>query len=170
MAVDEKSRSQHKRDAKALKSLGEKLLKLSGEQLEHPAVTPELRQAVLDAKRFKSREAHRRQLQFVGRLMRDVDATEIRHLIEGIEAGHRQEVGFFKRAESWRDELVLGNDEVIQNICDTYPQVDRSQMNQLIRTAQLNPEGEKGKKASRSLFRFLHDLMETDPNRSGRDL
>lgn len=162
MSDERKSRSQQKREAKALKALGEKLLTLSDEQLDHHSIPDELRVAVVEAKKIRSREAHRRQLQYIGRLMREVDPTEIREMIEEIEAGHRDEVGLFKRAETWRNLLIEGDDSVTTEICEMYPQVDRSQLNQLIRNARSFPEGEKGKKASRTLFRFLHDLVETN--------
>lgn len=71
------SKTQRKKAMHALQSLGEALVGLSADQLERLDLPEALHEAVVEASRIRSREARRRQLQYIGRLMRDVDAERI---------------------------------------------------------------------------------------------
>jgi ribosome-associated protein len=89
--VERKSKSQVKRDMKALQKVGERLVELSPNQLEKIALPDELREAIQFATTLKKREAWRRHIKYIGALMRDVDTDPIIAELEDIEQGQRRE-------------------------------------------------------------------------------
>ncbi|MEI7447083.1 MAG: ribosome biogenesis factor YjgA, partial [Burkholderiales bacterium] len=105
---DGPSKSQRKRDMHALQDLGERLVELPVSQFEKLELPPELVDAVALARRITSREGRRRQLQYVGKLMRraDVDAEAIRARLEIDDVQHRLETAVMHAAERWRDTLI----------------------------------------------------------------
>jgi len=70
------SKSQRKRDATALQDLGEQLVKLTPTQLSRVPLPDELRAAVRLARSITQRGGHKRQLQYIGKLMRQLDEVE----------------------------------------------------------------------------------------------
>jgi ribosome-associated protein len=155
-----KSRTQIKREVKALQKLGERLLELSPEQLSGVDMPEDLREAVLFAKTITSREARRRQLQYIGGLMRKIDPETIREAIAGRDQQSRESAEAFHQLEQWRDELIQGNDALIEELCGHFPQAERQQLRQLARNAKKEREKEKPPKSSRQLFRYLRKLSE----------
>jgi ribosome-associated protein len=105
--VDAKpSKSARKREQQELQSLGEKLLELPEEVRQGLALDERLDDAIAALGRMKSHEAIRRQKQYIGKLMRDVDPEPIRALLAARQADDRAGKRLFARAERWRDELV----------------------------------------------------------------
>jgi ribosome-associated protein len=100
------SKSERKRAQTALQELGEALLPLSDEQLDSLELDERLRDALSDAHRMKSHEARRRQKQYIGKLMRDVDPEPIQALLARLKADDRRQKRIFATAERWRDRLV----------------------------------------------------------------
>lgn len=95
-----------KREAQACKDLGEQLLALADDEFASLALDERLVDAVEDARRIKSREALRRQKQYIAKLLMNVDTSAIRELIDRREARIRQHNKHFQAAERWRDRLV----------------------------------------------------------------
>ncbi|HDQ44414.1 MAG TPA: DUF615 domain-containing protein [bacterium] len=157
--MTEKSRTRIKKEMTALQGLGEKLSRLSDAQLVHPAIPEALRRAVLDFKSMHGRETRRRQFQFIGRLMRDLDPGPLQALIRDIEGGRRDGVVRFQEAESWRDRLIGGDDVLLDRLLGRFPDLETVSLDHLIRIARKNPLSDTGKRASRELFRVLHDLL-----------
>ncbi len=89
--MEKKSKSQVKREMLALQSLGEQLVLLTSTQISSIEMLQELREAVLFAKTLKKREARRRQMQYIGTLMRDADPEPIRKGLDGISRGRRHD-------------------------------------------------------------------------------
>ncbi|MCP4400212.1 MAG: DUF615 domain-containing protein [bacterium] len=160
MDTEYKSRTQIKKEVKALQKLGERLLELSPAQIAKIDIPDALREAVLFAKTITAREARRRQLQFIGGLMRKVDPETIREVIEGKDQQSREAAEALHQFEQWRDELVQGNDELIEELCRRFPQAERQQLRQLARNAKKEREKEKPPKSARQLFRYLRKLSE----------
>jgi len=100
------SKSQRKREMTALQDLGEELLALPVPKLRALPIPPELVEAVELAQRIHSREGLRRQRQYIGRLMRDVDVGPLRLALDVDGAGHRLEVARMHAAERWRERLL----------------------------------------------------------------
>ncbi len=156
--MDDKSKTQKKKEALALQDLGEKLVKLSAEQTKEMKLPEELHNAVSFARTIKSRGALKRQMQFIGTLMRKIDNSPVREAIENIEEGNYKKALKFKETENWREELIAGDRVLLEDILNKYPEADRQKLNQLIRNAVKERENEKSPKASRVLFRYLSEI------------
>ena len=153
-----KSKSQIKREMLALQALGERLAELGVDRIKRIEMPPELRDALLEAKTIRTGEARRRQLQYIGALMREADPEPIEKALEAIEKGDRQSELRFQELERWRDQLAEGNDDLIGEILGRFPEADRQTLRQLVLNARKEREGQTTPKASRALFRFLRGL------------
>ncbi len=149
------SKTQKKKDALALQKLGEKLVKLSAEQIEEIDLPAEIYDAVKQEKTIKSHGARRRHMQYIGTLMRKIDPGPIQEAIDNIEQGNYKKAMDFKETEMWRDELMDGNNALIEEILERYPEADRQQLSQHVRNAIKEKSVNKPPKASRVLFRYL---------------
>lgn len=154
-----KSRTRKKKESNQLQQAGEKLLLLSKAQLDKLDIPDSLKNAVTEAA-LMSREARRRQIQYIGSLMRKIDSESLIEAIEACLAGQASQDILFQQVEVWRDQLVDGNDEPVEIILDRFPQIDRQQFRQLIRNARKEKAAEKTPKFSKQLFRFLRDLTQ----------
>jgi ribosome-associated protein len=155
-----KSRTQKKKEDRELQKLGETLAALPSEQLKMIDIPDELDEAIQFAGETKSHGARRRQLQYIGTLMRTLDPEPIKQDLEAIRCGDARNVSTFKKIEHWRDELKLGNLELMDEILETCPEANRQRLNQLVRNARKELHGQKGVKASRALFRYLKAVGE----------
>ena len=154
------SRTQKKKEARELQALGEELVALSVEQLAGIDLTEELRNAVNEAAKMKAHGARRRQLQRIGRLMREVDPEPIQNALENIRQGDHKKKMAFKIIEKWRDELMQGNQALIEDILIKCPGAERQRLTQLARNAQQEYKAQKGVKSSRTLFRYLKQVAD----------
>ncbi len=155
-----KSRTQKKNEDRALQKLGEQLMGLSSEQLEEIEMPEELLEAVRFAGTIKRHGAKRRQMNYIGALMRDIDHTPIRNALENIRHGDYQKALEFKKVEKWRDELKQGNKELIEEILTSCPDAERQRLTQLSRNAIKEYKSGKGVKSSRILFRYLKQISQ----------
>ncbi len=105
------SKSARKREVLALQALGEQLIDLTEDQLRDMELDESLFDAVIVASKIKSRSALRRQYQLIGKLMRNVDPEPIRFAIEAFQRQEKTEKAVFRRAENWRDRIVQGQHE-----------------------------------------------------------
>jgi ribosome-associated protein len=153
--MDYKSKTQKKKEADSLQELGENLVKLSKEQLEDIELPSEIYDAVRFAKTIKSHGARRRQMQYIGTLMRNIDPEPVQEAIENIEQGDYRKAAAFKEIETWRDQLIDGNKKLMEEILGKCPDADRQQLTQLVRNAIKERENNKPPGASRALFRYL---------------
>lgn len=106
MTESKPSKSELKRRQRAVQALGERLIDLDDDLLDGLPLPLRLREAIDEARRMTSREALRRQKQFIGKLMRDVDTAPITALFDRMHADDRREKRLFARAERWRDRIV----------------------------------------------------------------
>ena len=158
MDDDRKSKTQKKTEARALQKLGEQLVALSPEQLAGIDISDALRRAVIEAAKINSHGARRRQLQYIGTLMREIDPEPIQNALENIRFGDHQKLLAFKKIEKWRDELKQGNSALIEEILNNCPDAERQRLTQLARNAHKEYEAKKGVKSSRLLFRYLQQI------------
>ncbi len=156
--MEPKSKSQVKREMLALQALGEKLAGLATDQIRKIEMPHELRDALLFAKTIRKGEAWRRQLQYIGALMREADPEPIRRALDDISRGGLQDTEHFQELERWRDELVNGNDGLLEEIVNRFPAADRRALRQLAFNARKERESHKPPKSSRALFRLLKEL------------
>ena len=158
MDDDRKSRTQKKNEARALQKLGEQLVALPLEQLAGIEISNDVRNAVIAAGKIKAHGARRRQLQYIGALMREIDPEPIQDALENIRFGDYQKLLAFKKIEKWRDELKEGNSALIEEILNTCPDAERQRLTQLARNAHNEYAAQKGIKSSRLLFRYLKQI------------
>jgi len=158
MDEDRKSRTQMKNEARALQKIGEQLVALPPDQFAGIDIANELREAIIEAGKIKSHGARRRQLQYIGTLMRDIDPEPIQNALENIRFGDHQKLLAFKKIEKWRDELKQGNSALIEEILNNCPDAERQRLTQLARNARNEYEAKKGVKSSRLLFRYLRQV------------
>jgi ribosome-associated protein len=157
-----KSRSQVKREMILLQKTGECLVGLSRDQIKAIKMPDNLKDAVLFAKNIKSHGARKRQLQFIGSLMRKVDVKPINDALYEIDRGRSIEISDFHRIETWRDDLVRGIDTPIEEIVERYPETDRQKLRNLTRIARGELNAGSPPKSSKELFKYIKKLAETE--------
>lgn len=157
---DRPSKTQIKRDMLALQALGEELVALSDERLAGLDIPEELREAVREAKRIavSKHGAQRRQLQYVGRLMRDVDPAPIRAQIDALEGHSRAHNAWLHQLERWRERLLV-QDDALTELLAVHPGADIPRIRALIRNAQREQAQAKPPRAFRELFQVLRELI-----------
>ncbi len=160
---DGPSKSQLKRDADAAQTIGKKLVELPKEKLAKLNLPEALLDAVLEAKRITANGAIRRQLQYIGRLMRDIDVAPISDQLQRWEGKHNEENARFHTLERWR-ERMLSDTEALSEFLLSYPHADSQQLRTLIRNTQKETLANKPPKSSRELFKLIRDISESTPS------
>jgi len=162
---DRPSKSQVKREMHALHDLGKELVDLSTSQLRQLPLSEKLFDALLLAQRTTSREGRRRQIHYVGKLMRDADAEAIRNQLEIWKNGSREQTREMHRLEMLRDHL-LRSDDALTELLQAHPGADVQHLRALIRAGRkeakanetLQPGQDPQRKHYRALFQALKDL------------
>lgn len=152
------SKSQLKRESLALQKLGEQLIALPEARFLSIPMPDSLREAVTDARKMKSRRALYRQRQFIGRLMREIDAGKVKAALEQEAAEARHSARRFHVVERWRDRLIADGDELLGELLQAFPGADRQHVRQLVRHARAEQAKGKPPASARSLFRYLKSL------------
>ncbi|KLV06393.1 MULTISPECIES: ribosome biogenesis factor YjgA [Photobacterium] len=155
------SKTEMKRDMEALQKLGEELVDLKPNALAKIPLDDDMRAAVKDAQRFKN-EARRRQLQFIGKMMRQVDIEPIQIALDKLRNKHAQSTAQLHKLENRRDDLIAQGDSMINEIMADHPNADRQRLRQLVRQAKKEKEQEKPAKAYREIFQYLKELYLKD--------
>ncbi|TBL78389.1 ribosome-associated protein [Obesumbacterium proteus] len=153
------SKSEIKRDAEALKDLGAELVDLGKNALDKIPLDADLRAAIELAQRIK-KEGRRRQLQLIGKMLRQRDPEPIQTALDKLNNRHNQQVALFHKLEQIRDRLIDEGDEAISIVLDLYPQADRQQLRSLIRNAKKEKATNKPPKSARQIFQYLRELSE----------
>ncbi|GAL06407.1 ribosome biogenesis factor YjgA [Photobacterium aphoticum] len=155
------SKSEMKRDMEALQKMGEELAELKPGALAKVPLDEELREAIKDAQRFKN-EARRRQLQRIGKLMRQVDIEPIQVALDKLNNKHSQTTAMLHKLEKKREKLIENGDSMINAIIVDHPHADRQHLRQLVRQAVKEKAQEKPGKAYREIFQVLKSLYLED--------
>ncbi len=155
-----KSKSQRKREMTSLQAMGEELVKLPQDQFKKIELPESLYDAITEARHIRQHGAHKRQLQYIGKLMRDVDAAPIREQIDTITGHSKQAAQTLHHIERWRDKLLTEGDQALAALVEEYPQADRQYLRQLQRNAQKEARANKPPKSARLLFKYLRELMQ----------
>jgi ribosome-associated protein len=149
--TDEPTRTDLKKESDALQKLGEDLLTLRAELLTKLELPDKLVDGVAEAKRITNFEGKRRQMQFIGKLMRKLDPAkwdEIRAALEEQHMPSVQETMVLHQAEQWRDRLIADDDAVGQWL-NLSPDTDSQQLRALVRQARKDAKPEKPGEAVR---------------------
>lgn len=156
--TERKSKTKIKQEMHDLQKLGERLAKLSPEQIQPMDLPPSLVQSLELVRNIKSRAAHRRELKHIGGLLRKVDIDPILEAFEVLDQKHLQNSARFKKHEKWRNTLVEGDESVLTEIKESIPELDTQKVRQLGRKARKEKEQGKTSGASRELFRYFQSL------------
>ena len=148
------SKTRRKKEMLALQDLGKDLVELSAAHLDSITLPENLKGAVMEARRLKTHEAKRRQMQYIGRLMRDVDAEPIREQLDALEGNSAQATAAHKRLEAWRARL-LADDEALTEFAAGHPGADLQALRALIRNARKEQKEARPPRAYRELFRAI---------------
>jgi ribosome-associated protein len=153
MNDDVPSKSARKREAHRLQGIGQELAELNDEQRARVPVGDELARAITEYRRIRSHEAKRRQLQYIGRLMRDEDADKVVEAIaeaRGTSPRARLEQHI---CEQWRERLVADDANVTDYVAE-HPHTDVQVLRTLLRKLRQDPDDAS---TFRALFRFIRD-------------
>jgi len=154
------SKSQLKRESLALQEMGEELVKLPAAKLAKIPMPDELTEAVTLARKIKARGGLKRQLQYIGKIMRGIDTDPIAKALSELKNTAGKEAAKFHRLEQWRDRLVAEGDAALGELLDEFPAADRQHLRQLVRNAQQELAKDKPPKSAREIFRYLRDLAD----------
>jgi ribosome-associated protein len=161
MAIDDAdtppSKSQRKRDALALQALADELVRLSPAELDSVPLPANLRDAVAEGRQL-SRGAYRRQVRYLGRLLRDVDAAPIKVAVDAQRSASHEDRARLKRLERWRARLMEEGDAAVAELLEEYPEADVQQLRQLLRNVRKQHESVRPPRSYRQLLRFLREL------------
>jgi ribosome-associated protein len=155
------SKTRRKRDMLDLQALGVRLTGLNDAQLAGLDLPEDLRDALIEARRITRHEARRRHLQYIGRLMREVDPAPIRERLSQWEGQSRQATATQHRVERWRDEL-LADDAALAGFLAVHPGADSQHLRSLIRSVREDRAGGRAARQYRELFRELKRIVEVE--------
>ncbi len=154
---DRPSKTQLKKQMHELQDLGEALVALPDDRVIDLPIQESLRDAVAEYKRTRSHEGKRRQMQYIGKLMRRNDVEPIREAVAAMALGRAKDALALHESERWRVEL-LASDDALTRYTAEHPGTDLQQLRSLIRAARKDaaaaPEQRSGR-AYRELFQFI---------------
>ena len=160
------SKSARKRAAHAAQDLGEELIRLPDDALDALGLPEELTAAVREARRIASRAGGAglaRQRQYIGKLMRGLDATPIRAALAARGAVSAHEAERFRRVEAWRERLLGAEPSALTELAREYPRIDLTEWARRIAAARDERARGGHTGAARELFRALRALLDTMP-------
>lgn len=155
---DGPSKSQVKREMLELQALGPALLELPRERFEKIELDERLREALEELRRLKVHGARKRQMQYVGKLIRDADLAPIRAALAAFKTSRMSSKRAQETVEQWRERLIEGN-EGLNAWLAAYPASDTPQLRAQLRDARREANNGARGKACRELFRTLRETL-----------
>ncbi len=157
------SKTQRKKSSHDLQELGEALAAMPDGRLASLGMDESLLNAIREFKQTRTHEGRRRQLQYVGKLMRRVDPEPLREAVASMQLGRAKDALALHQAEGWRSELIA-SDDALTRFTTEHPDADVQQLRSLIRAARKDaataPEQRNGR-AYRELFRLIRGCEKT---------
>lgn len=156
-----RSKTDVKKEMAALQELGAKIVELSDKFISRIPIEGELADAIHQARGMKHREGRRRQLQFIGKLMRKAENIEdIKTAYERVISIGQEHTKIQHQTEQWRDRLLEDGNEALQTFVDEFPGCNVQLLRQLIRNTQKEQSQQKPPASARKLFRYIRELIE----------
>ena len=152
-----RSKTKAKEEVEALQELGKRLVGVGNDRLKKLDIPETLRDAVLEAKKITSHGALRRQMQYIGKLMRDADTDPIQEMLDELDGISNKANARFHALEKLRDRLIT-DESVITTLKNDYPELDVSALRTLRRNAIKEQAEQKPPKAYRAIFQLLKSL------------
>ena len=153
------SKSQRKRDADAAQKLGKDILALSHDDQKSMALPESLSDALDEARRIKKNSALKRQLQYIGKLMRTIDLQPIQEQYLKLTNHYDKDIKILHNLEKWRDRLLEEGDKALEDLLIEAPNADRQHLRQLIRQSAKETQLKKPPKSAREIFKYLKTLF-----------
>ena len=159
------SKSQRKREMTALQKTGEQLVNESADRVKRTLMPENLREAILECQRIRNHEGRRRQLQYIGKIMRSLDEETIATINRTIESwrGQSKADTLLMHALENQREKLLADERALTEFLHKYPQADIQQLRTLIRNAKKETAANKPPKAYREIYRLLKQIMTAPP-------
>ena len=155
------SRTRRKLDDQALQDLGQALVAVGEEKLAELDLPERLREAIMEARTISKFGALRRQMQYIGRLMREEgDAETIRERLDAWKGVSTEETARLHLIERWRLRL-LKDDKALEELIGEYPRADVQELRTLMRNSKREAEAGKPPKSFRELFQVLREIIQT---------
>jgi ribosome-associated protein len=152
------SKTRLKQQMHALQDIGEQLIQLDLRRLTELNLPEALTEAILEAKRMRKHGAIRRQMQFIGKLMRNIDATPIKQKLEAWNNISLQQTAWLHGLERWRERL-LSDEQALGELAQQFPAADLQQLRALVRNAHKERVANKPPKSFRALFQELQKII-----------
>lgn len=152
------SKTRRKHEMHALQDLGEALIALDPQRVATLDLPERLVDAIAQARTIRAHEGRRRQIQFIGKLMRTVDPEPVRAAIDLWTSGSDSERELFARLERWR-ERVLADDSGLDALLEEHPDADRLALAALVNAARTERERGGPPHRYRELFRVLKAVL-----------
>lgn len=152
------SKSAVKREMLALQDLGKVLCDLPFDKVKRSPASERLIEAIGDYHKCKAFGAKKRQLQFVGKVMRDENAEELEAWVNGETVEQKLQVLHMHAAEQWRDSLIAQPDSLSDFIA-SYPDAARAGLNSIVRAAAQERAANKPPKQYRALYQALYKIL-----------
>ncbi|MFZ5547638.1 MAG: ribosome biogenesis factor YjgA [Pseudomonadota bacterium] len=157
-AAERPSKSALKRQMHDLQALGLALSELPASRVAKLALPEPLRDALAEYRRTRSHEGRRRQLQFIGKLMRQTDEAPIREAVAAFKLGSATETLALHEAERWREELLAGDDAITRWL-SRFPETDAQQLRSLVRAARKDAKAEAADQRHGRSYRELFQII-----------
>jgi ribosome-associated protein len=159
-SLEPPSKSQRKRDMIGLQKLGEDLTTLGKKQLEKLPLSESLLAALREFHRLpNSHEARRRQLQFIGKVMRDSNHEEIQAELDKMRTPDHSQVRRAQLIEEWGDRLLGGDEEDIGAFVSNWPLAERQALRQIVRNYSKEND-EAARVQRRKLLNYIKEFIE----------
>jgi ribosome-associated protein len=165
------SRSAKRREALDVLKLAKELAVLTGERLAGLEMPDDIREQILECQRIRSHIAHKRQLQFLAKVMRAHEEAlpPLRAALHAEQDLKRLQSAEHKRIERWRKRLLAEGDEAFASFCDSVGQFDRQGLRQALKRASSAQTDEQRHGAERQVFRMVKQALEGDDQASDSD-
>ena len=154
------SKTELKKDSKKIQQFGRKISELTINNIKAFKFPINIYEATIGLKNLKSNSAKKRQVQYLGKLLREIDLTDAFIVMKQLKVSSQKEIQRNNIIESWRDKL-LTNTESITEFVDKYPKIDRQSLRQTISNAQKEKKDNKPPKHSKQLFKLIKDIVIT---------
>lgn len=152
------SKTKIKKQMHELRDLGKELTELGKDQIAQLDIPENLRDAIREMKNINKFGAQRRQMQYIGKLMREVDTAPILAKLDAWKGKSQHHIAYMHQLERWRDRL-MENDSTLTELLAAHPQADAQRLRTLIRNAQKELEAGKPPKNYREIFQVLREII-----------
>jgi len=152
------SKTKIKKQMHELRDLGKELTELGKDQLAQLDIPENLRDAIREMKNINKFGAIKRQMQYIGKLMRDVDTAPILAKLDAWKGKSQHHIAYMHQLERWRDRL-MESDAALTELLAAHPEADAQRLRTLIRNAQKEIEANKPPKNYREIFQVLREII-----------